>query len=345
VIEVAIVGVGHWGPNYVRNFMGLEGAGVRYVCDIDKAAAARLQRAYPSVKIATDYRDVLDDPHVDAVVVATPAGTHYEIVRASLQQGKHVLVEKPLALSLSEGHDLAELAERGARVLMVGYTFLFNPGIRALKAIVEAGDLGDVYYLHAKRTNLGPVRYDVNAMWDLASHDLSICSYLLGRPPARVAAQGGVYLQPGVPDVAFVTMTYSDNVIGHLHVSWLDPKKTRQLTIVGSKKMAVFDDLDDTGPVRVFDKGVMRETYQREYRSFEEFKLIVRGGSVLIPEVPNQEPLRNQCAHFAECIYRGTPPLTGGAFGADMIGLLLAAQASLDAGGVPVDVGRPPHRR
>lgn len=221
---------------------------------------------------------------------------------------------------------------------MVGYTFLFNPAVRAVKEILDRGELGDIYYVHARRTNLGPVRDDVNAMWDLASHDISICAYLLERWPDRVAAQGGIYLQPGLPDVAFLTMFYGE-VLANVHVSWLDPKKTRQITIVGSQKMAVFDDLDDTGPVRIYDRGVLRERYQREYTSFEEFKLIVRDGSVVIPEVPQQEPLRNQCLHFIECVRTKARPSCDGEFGIDMIDVLMAAQTSLDRGGIPVSLG------
>ncbi len=329
MIKIGIIGLGYWGPNYVRNLVGMDGVSVELICDQDSAALARIRKNYPFLKTTTASEQVLETKDLDAVIVATPAGAHFSLVSAALEADKHVLVEKPLALDPVQGRQLAKLATRKGKTLMVAYTFLYNAAVRKLKELVDSGELGDVYYLHAARTNLGPVRRDVNALWDLAPHDLSIFYYLLGKWPGQVSATGGTYLQDNVADVAFASLHYGAGVMGHFHVSWLDPRKVRQVTVVGSKKMALFDDLDSVSPVKLFDKGVMKNRFEKAYSSFEEFKIMTRDAGVIVPKVAQEEPVKVQCRHFIDCLREGRPPLSGAGLGSEMLYVLKALDQSL----------------
>ncbi len=335
MIRLGIVGLGHWGPNYVRNLSTLGNAELKIVCDQDPLALSKIKKTYPHIKTTGRFVDLLEDTAIDAVVVATPASTHFKLVAAALSAGKHVLVEKPLCPDIKEGRALVGMANRKRKILMVAYTFLFNPAVRKLKELIANGELGEIYYLHATRTNLGPVRFDVDALWDLAPHDLSIFYYLLGRWPKQVSAVGGTYLQNGIADVSFATLHYGGGVLAGVHVSWLDPRKVRQITVIGSKKMALFDDLDAQNPVRLFDKGVMKTRFEKPYSSFKEFKIITRDAGVINPRIPKEEPLRAQCAHFIDCVENNKKPLTDARMGLDMLYVFKAMNESLKANGKP----------
>ena len=335
-IRVAVIGCGYWGPNLVRNFQALPEARLIACCDLDQAALARMGQLYPMARLATDAPELLADPDLDAVAIATPARSHYELARAALLAGKHVLVEKPLAMTSAEARALTELARAQGRVLMVGHVFEYHPAVHYIKAMLDAGDLGQPYYIYSTRVNLGRVQQDVNALWSIAPHDISILLYLLGQMPERVTAQGACFLNGRVEDVVFLTLTFPNNVLAHVHASWLDPSKARRLTVVGSRKMIVYDDVADEGKVKVYDKGV----YRKGDDIYGEFQYRVHSGDIAIPKIDMTEPLRLECAHFLECVREGKEPRTGGENGTRVVRVLEAAQASLDAGGWPVAVSQ-----
>ena len=336
-IRIAVIGLGRWGPNHVRNFQALKESPVVAAADTDSACRARIQAVYPAMSIEEDYHRILARNDVDAVVVATPTGTHYEIVRSALEAGKHVLCEKPLASKGRDAWDLVSLAEKRKLHLMVGHVFLFNPGIEYLAKALEEKVAGPVYYLDAVRTNLGPFRYDVNAAWDLASHDIYIFNHLLRQRPTSVAAAGGHYLQKKLEDIVFMTLHYPDGVLGHIHVSWLDPKKVRQITVVGEKKMLTWDDLGTPGPVMIYDRSVVKEP---RYDSFGEFQLLAREGDVIMPRVPSQEPLTAQARAFLKKVAAGDELGGRGSArqGAEVVDVLEAVSKSLASEGRQTEV-------
>lgn len=331
-LNIGIIGIGYWGPNLVRVFSEFKESRVAAVSDINQGRLDMIGQKYPGVKRHADYRRILGDPRVDAVVVATNLTAHYRIVKDALAAGKHVLVEKPLTASVKEAEALAALARKKKHVLMVGHTFLFNAGVAKLKEYIESRGIGKLFYMHAVRTNLGPIRKDANALWDLASHDISIFLHLLGRMPVKVSASGGVYLRKGVEDAVFLTMKFPGNVVGNIHASWLEPSKVRTLTLIGDKKMAVFDDINQLEPIRIYDKGVVKE---KRYDTFGEFQLILRDGDVHIPKVALSEPLKNECAEFIRAVKAGRAKASGGDFGVKVVKVLCAAQRSLERDGAP----------
>ena len=340
VLRIGMLGYGYWGPHLVRNFAGVPEARVTVVADLDPARlAAGPSNGWVST---TDWQAVLEGPETDAVVIATPAATHHLLVKRALQAGKHVLVEKPLALSAAEGRELAALAERQHRVLMVGHTFLYNAAVRRLREYVSAGELGRVLYVSAQRLSLGRVRNDVNALWNFGPHDVSIILYLLGRRPIEVSARGITCLQPGVEDVVFLTLLFPDRVAAHVHLSWLDPQKVRRMTVVGTRKMAVYDDVSVDAKITLFDRGVdlvPTADSPRDFKDFAEFQLRQSSGDIVIPPLEFPEPLAVECAHFIECIRRDVRPLTDGTHGVEVVEILEAAQRSLRCGGVPERLG------
>jgi predicted dehydrogenase len=319
----------------LRNFNGLAQAQVKVVCDVDEAALRRVGSQYPGMVITTDYGELLGDPEVEAVVVTAPTPAHYELAKTALLTGRHVFVEKPIALAVAEAEDLVALAEARRRVLMVGHLLMYHPAVARLKQMVDGGELGEVYYLYASRLNLGQVRRSENAMWSLAPHDISVALHLLGEEPEAVAAQGLTYLQPGIPDTVFLTLRFASGRAAHIHVSWLDPHKVRRITVVGSQKMAVFDDVDSTEKLRIYDKGVQRPAYDSYGDS-----LSLRFGDISIPRVDMREPLRLECQHFIDCILNGQTPLSDGRNGVQVLRVLEAGQRSLEQGGEPVVLGR-----
>jgi predicted dehydrogenase len=336
--RIGVIGCGEWGPNHVRNFVALPNAEVVGVADLRDERLERIKALAPGVATFRSAADLLAAAEPDAVVVSTPTRTHYEIVKQALLAGKHVLSEKPLCLAPSEADELVRIAdERGVR-LMVGHVFLFNRGILKLKELIQAGELGRLFYLFSRRTNLGPIRRDVNAVLDLASHDISIYNFLLDGMPYEVSAVGKAFLQPDIQDVSVLTLQYPNDVLASIHVSWLDPKKVREMTVVGEKRMAVWDDLATLGPVMLFDTGVTRS---REYADFGEFQLLAREGDVTIPRVPRDEPLRMQARAFLEALEAPERLSSGGRTGADVVRVLAAINESMARNGAPVRVEQP----
>jgi len=313
MIRIAVVGAGHWGPNLIRNFDNKLTSEVAWVVDRDAKRLEQVKARFPAVQLAPDVEPALRDPGVDAVVICTPTSTHYALVKAALAAGKHVLVEKPIATDSAQGAELVELAEKAGRILMVGHLFLFNAGVRKVKQYLESGALGRVYYVSMVRTNLGPIRMDVNAAWDLASHDVSIANYWLDAEPAAVSAVGGSWINGGIEDAVFATLRYPNQVLVNLHVSWLNPRKSRDITVVGERKMITLDDMNLTEPLRVYDKFVTDDRTNTSFvDNFASFRASVREGDVTIPKVALGEPLRTECDHFIECVAQNKPPLTDG---------------------------------
>lgn len=332
-VRIGLIGYGYWGPNLARNFHQLPEAWLVACADSDPERLREAARLYPLHQTATDYRALLDNPTLDALVIATPARLHFEVARAALNAGKHVLVEKPLAMSNADARELIETARRRERVLMVGHTFEFNPAVWKIKELVTSGALGELFYVYSNRVNLGRVQRDVNALWSIAPHDISILLYLLDTMPVSVSARGGTYVSAGVQDVIFALLTFPDNLLAHVHASWLDPSKTRQMTLVGSDKMIVYDDVDPEAKIKIYDKGV----YKRG-DAFGEFQLRVRSGDLYIPRIDLTEPLKFECAHFVECIREGKPPRTDGENGLRVVRVLEAAQQSLERYGAVVEI-------
>ena len=329
MIRVAVIGAGHWGPNLIRNFHNRERSEVAWVVDRDATRLAQVRSRFADVQTAADADEALADPTVDAVVVATPARTHHALAKAALERGKHVLVEKPIATSVDHGAELCALAERAGRVLAVGHVFLYNPGVQRVKRYLENGDLGRVYYVSMVRTNLGPIRTDVDAAWDLASHDVAIVNYWLDAEPIAVSAIGGTWINDGIADAVFATFRYRENVFVNLHVSWLNPRKSRDITVVGERRMLTFDDMNLGEPVRVYDKHVTDDRTPSYVDSFASFRASVREGDITIPRVALGEPLKAECDDFLDCIERGTPPRSGGREGLAVVRALDALQRSV----------------
>ena len=324
-LRIGVIGFGQWGPNHVRNFSQQDGCEVVRVCDSSDArlqAAGKFLRGVATTKVAAEITQATD---VDAVVVATPTGTHYALVKEALEAGKDVLCEKPLARTTAECRELADIAARKGRILMVGHVFLYNSGVLHLKTDLDRGELGRIYYIDAVRTNLGPVRHDVGAIYDLASHDISIFNFLLGALPVEVSATGNSVLQKGVEDVGFLTLYYPANIVCHAHISWLNPRKVRQLTVVGDHKMAVWDDMNNLEPVRYYDKGVTAD----HYSSFGEFHMILRDGQITIPKVRLFEPLQKQDGEFAASIRSRRPPVSDARCGLAVVQVMEAALESM----------------
>jgi predicted dehydrogenase len=330
MITMGQVGLGHWGPNLLRNFMALPGSHIKICCDVDESARARVEATYPGVKATADYPRMLDDDEISAIVVSSPASLHYEHARLAIERNKHVFVEKPIALDVSQAVELVRLAEERHRVLMVGHLLLYHPAVRQLKDYVTSGDLGQIHYLYSHRLNLGKVRRDENAMWSLSPHDISVALYLLGQSPQAVSAQGRAFLRAGIHDLVFLTMYFADGALAHCHVSWLDPHKVRRFTVVGSNKMAIFDDMEPREKIRLYDAGV--DFPEVGYDDL----LTLRFGDVYSPRVVMKEPLRLECQHFLDCIEQDTRPLSDGRNGVDVLRVLDAAQRSLEQDGQPM---------
>lgn len=328
-LRLGLVGYGYWGPNLARNFHQLPEAWLVACADADVARLNQVARLYPSVKqTATDARELIDNPTLDALVIATPARSHFALVKQALEAGKHVLVEKPLAMSSAQARALIDVAKKQQRVLMVGHTFEYNPAVWKIQELLDAGALGELYYIYSNRVNLGRLQTDINVLWSIAPHDVSIMLALLKQMPLSVSAHGATYLHPNVQDVVFALLRFPNNVVGHIHASWLDPSKTRQMTIVGSEKMIVYDDVDPEAKLKIYDKGV----YKRG-DAFGEFQMRIRSGDLYIPKIDLTEPLHYECAHFLECIRENKTPRTDGENGLRVIQVLEAAQQSLEQNG------------
>ena len=324
-MRIGVIGFGQWGPNHVRNFSTLDGCEVVRVCDASDARLTAAKKFLRGVAVTKTSADITDATDIDAVVVATPTNTHFALVKAALTAGKDVLCEKPLAPTAAECSELAALALSKGRILMVGHVFLYNSGVLHLKTDLDRGEMGRIYYMDAIRTNLGPVRTDVGATYDLASHDISIFNFLLNAQPLEVSATGNSVLKKDIEDVGFLTLYYPGNVVCHAHVSWLNPRKVRQLTIVGDHKMAVWDDMNNLEPIRYYDKGVTAD----QYSSFGEFHMILRDGQITIPKVKLSEPLERQDAEFLACVRHRRPPAADARCGLAVVQVMEAAMESL----------------
>ncbi len=337
-VRVGVLGLGYWGPNLARAFHALPETQLAWLCDLDEGILARSARQFPDARASTDLDEMLADPELDAVAVATSVPTHRALAARALEAGKHVFVEKPLATNVADARFLVEEAERRDRVLFVGHLLVHHPGVAKLKQLCESGSLGDIRYIYTNRVNLGKVREDENALWSLGAHDVAVLLHLLGEAPESVAAHGQCFIHPGVEDVVFGLLRYPSGVIAHLQLSWLDPHKMRRATIVGSEKMAVFDDMRLEGKVTVYDKSVSRSCSDSKPASYGEY-VQVRSGDIYSPQISTEEPLRIECRQFARSIRGIEPAMTGGAQGVAVVEILEALQTSLDAGGLSVTVG------
>jgi len=331
---MAVIGAGHWGPNLIRNFHDRQRSEVIRMVDRDPTRRAQVAGRFPDIEVAADAEAIFSDPAVDAVVIATPTITHYELVLAALESGKHVLVEKPITTDAAQAQELCDLADRNGRVLMVGHVFLYNDAVRQIKDYLEAGDLGRIYYVSMLRTNLGPIRMDVNAAWDLAAHDISISNYWLDSDPISASAVGGSWINPKIEDAVFATIRYPTGVLVNLHASWLNPRKARDITIVGDRRMLTFDDVNLSEPIRIYDKFVSDETTHPAYvDTFAAFRSSVRDGDIQIPKVSPGEPLKNECEHFLDCVESNARPRTDGREGLRVVRVLEAIGRSVENGG------------
>jgi predicted dehydrogenase len=332
MITVGVIGCGHWGPNHIRIFSQLANSRVLACADLDPIRLSSLKLLFPDIITTKDYKDILNNPGIDAVVVAVPTNSHYKITMEALEAGKHVLCEKPLAMHAQECLQLGELAKKAGRTLMVGHIFVFNQGIVKMREYIASEEMGKIHYAHSERTNLGPFRYDVNALWDLAPHDISIYNFLFNSAPVSVSARGHKCLGSKLEDLGFVVLEYPDNIMANIHVSWLDPKKVRQITVVGSLKMAAWDDLDAEGPIKLYDKHVEKTSVY--YETYGEFQLLSREGSIMIPKIGFNEPLKAQAQYFIQCVEKGEPPLLADAGkAADVVRTLTAIGESMDRKG------------
>jgi len=332
-ITVGVIGCGYWGPNLIRNFAENEGASLRWVCDRDARRLEKIARRYPASRAAQDHRELLADPRLDAVVISTPVATHYAFARAALEAGKHVLVEKPFTASVREAEELIALASARGLALMVDHTFIYTGAVRRIKEIVAAGEIGDLLYFDSVRINLGLFQHDLNVVWDLAPHDLSIMDYVVGRQPTALMATGSCHIEPGLENIAYVQLRFDDSLIANFHFNWLSPVKIRRTLIAGSRRMIVYDDIEPTEKVRVYDKGVTRNENGGDEE--ETYKTLVsyRTGDVWVPQLDPTEALHYVCAEFLDSIKDSRPSVSDGAAGLRVVRLLEAAQASINDGG------------
>ena len=327
-IRVGVLGCGHWGPNHIRVFSSLRRAGARMLVAADTDASRRehVGGLYPWVRVEQEAEAVLDDPDVDAIIVATPVHTHYPFARQALLKGKHVLIEKPFVTEVEQARELIAMARQAGRVLMVGHTFEYAAAVNQIRAMLAEGKLGDILYIRSERVNLGLFQKDINVLWDLAPHDVSILLYILGRMPTHISAIGSAHVTDGVEDVVILTLEFGPALMANVIVSWLDPRKVRQMTLVGDRKMLVYDDISPNEKVRIYDRGV---DGPKHYDSFGEFHYSYRYGDIVTPMLKESEPLAAECAHFLDCIRTGASPRSSGETGLNVVRVLAAAQKSL----------------
>jgi predicted dehydrogenase len=322
LISVGVAGLGYWGPNLARNFAGLPDCELRWVCDASEAARERAALQFPGARIAEDLQELLDDPELDAVVLATPVPSHADHAVRVLQAGKHCFVEKPLAQSVADAERAVDAAAEAGKLLMVGHLLEYHPGVRKLKELADSGELGDIYYIYGNRLNLGKLRADENALWSLGAHDVSVVLALAGQEPTEAVAHGESYVRPGVEDVVFCYLRFPSGLAAHLHLSWLDPHKERRFTVVGAHKMATFDDMAIEGKITIYDKG-----FDEAPRGYGEW--VTRSGDIYSPQLPSVEPLRLECQEFLESIRQNRPPRSDGASGLRVVRVLERLQESL----------------
>jgi predicted dehydrogenase len=332
---VGVVGLGYWGPNHVRNLYDLRCAEQVYVCDLDSKRREHIRQLYPGVVALSEFEELLVNPDIECVIVATPVSQHFPMARAALRAGKSVLVEKPLAMSRCQALELIKLARETRSVLMVGHTFEYSAPVRKIKQLLDNGALGDVFYISSTRANLGLFQRDVNVAWDLATHDISIINMLMGRAPLAVSCQGQSHYRDRTEDVALLTLDFGNSVVAFIHVSWLDPNKIRRTTIVGSRQMLVYDDTSTQEKIRIYDKGINVLPY---YDTYGQFQFSYRYGDIQIPRIEEAEPLKLECEHFIRCVAEEAVPLTDGLSGLRVVSVLEAANQSLRSEGRPIAV-------
>jgi predicted dehydrogenase len=322
-IRVGVAGLGYWGPNLARNFAALEGCELAWLCDASQQAREKLAQSFPSARATGDLEELLDDPELDAVVLATPVPTHAELAIAVAEAGKHCFVEKPLATSAADAERAVAAAASAGKILMVGHLLEYHPAVARLKELIDSDELGDLFYVYGNRLNLGKLRADENALWSLGAHDVSVVLHLVGEEPDECLAHGSSYVREGVEDVVFCYLRFPSGVSAHLHLSWLDPHKERRLTVVGARRMATFDDMLIEGKLTIYDKG-----FDEDSASWGEY--ITRSGDTFSPRIPNSEPLRLECEHFLECIRTGAAPRSDGHSGLRVVRVLERLQQSLE---------------
>jgi predicted dehydrogenase len=322
-VRVGVAGLGYWGPNLARNFAAIAGCELAWLCDPEETNRAKAAIAHPGARATGELQDLLDDPELDAVVLATPVPTHAELAERVLSAGKHCFVEKPLATTAADAERAVVAAERAGKTLMVGHLLEYHPAVLRLKELLDKGELGDMYYVYGNRLNLGKLRADENALWSLGAHDVSVVLALIGEEPVECLAHGSSFVREGVEDVVFCYLRFPSGAVAHLHLSWLDPHKERRLTVVGSKRMATFDDMQIEGKLTVYDKG-----FDQDVRSWGEY--IARSGDTFSPSVGNVEPLRLECEHFVECVRTGRTPRSDGHSGLRVVTVLEQLQRALE---------------
>lgn len=337
MLKVGVIGCGYWGPNLIRNFTQLSRSNVIRVADLDNMRLKYIKGLYPFLETTTDYRDIIDDSEIDIVAIATPVHTHYKFASEALCAKKHVFVEKPMTSSSMEAENLIDFAKKYQRKLMVGHTFIYTSAVQKMKEIICSGELGDIYYINSQRLNLGLFQQDINVIWDLAPHDISIILYLLDLKPEIISAVGTSHINSAMEDVAVLTMKFSNSLIAFVQTSWLDPDKIRKMTVVGSKKMLVFDDVQPTEKIRIYDKGV---EMPKHYDTYAEFHYSYKYGDIVIPKINGNEPLYVELDHFLDCVTNDETPLTDGFDGLYVVGVLEAAEESLKNDNKPVSIGQ-----
>jgi predicted dehydrogenase len=326
MVTVGVVGCGYWGPNLIRNLRQLPDCRLKSICDTSEQRLRHMRRLHPDVATTNNFAELLADPELDAIVIATPVRFHFEMTKAVLNAGKHVLVEKPLARSVAEGSELVALAERLGLVLMVGHTFLFSPAVRRMKEIIDHGDIGKLHYISARRLNLGLFQKDINVAWDLAPHDISIILHLLDEFPLSVSCQGSSHVTRGIEDVTMTYLNFAKNRCAFIQNSWLDPKKVRQMTVIGSQRMIVYDDTEPLEKLKIYDARVEVPPH---YDTFAEFTYSYHYGDAYVPYIKQDEPLKLECQHFIECVIQGSAPLSDGQLGLNVVRILEGAGESL----------------
>lgn len=324
-VRVGVVGLGYWGPNIARNLAAIEGCELRWLCDADEGRRAAVASSFPSARVTGELRQLLEDPELDAIALATPVPTHAELAIAAARAGKHCFVEKPLATNAADAEAAVAAAAQARRVLMVGHLLEYHPAVARLKQLIEEDELGRLFYVYGNRLNLGKLRADENALWSLGAHDVSVVLHLVDEEPEECIAHGASYVREGVEDVVFCYLRFPSGIVAHLHLSWLDPHKERRMTVVGAKRMATFDDMLVEGKLSVYDKG-----FDEDARSWGEY--ITRSGDIFQPRIPNAEPLRLECEHFVRCVREGTAPRSDGASGLRVVRVLERLQGSLEQG-------------
>ncbi len=334
-INVGVVGCGYWGPNLVRNFRSLPDCSLKMMCDVSESRLKHLTSLYPEVEGATDFGHALNGAGLDAVVIATAVKLHFPMAKAALLAGKHTFIEKPMAASAHECEELIDIARKNGLVLMTGHTFLYSPAVRKIKEIVDSGDVGEIRYISARRLNLGLFQKDINVAWDLAPHDISIIQHIMGEQPVTINCRGSAHITPGVEDVTTMCLSFKKQRTAIIHSSWLDPRKVREMTIVGSKRMIVYDDVVQQEKIKIFDARVERPPH---YDTFAEFHYAYHYGDVYVPYIKQEEPLKIECQHFLDCIRHGTTPLTSGQRGLELVQILEASSESIRRGGGPVEL-------